>query len=73
MIIKSEKKYRDLADLLPQTVFETDINADLTFMNVYAFEMFGYSQKDIDNGLNILKLIIEEDRPLSKRKDQEGT
>ena len=68
LIIKSEKKYRDLADLLPQTVFETDINADLTFMNVYAFEMFGYSQKDIDNGLNILKLIVEEDRPLSRDK-----
>jgi len=68
LIIKSEKKYRELADLLPQTVFETDINADLTFMNVYAFEMFGYSQKDIDNGLNILKLIVEEDRPLSRDK-----
>ena len=68
LIIKSEKKYRELADLLPQTVFETDINADLTFMNVYAFEMFGYSQVDIDNGLNILKLIVEEDRQLSRNK-----
>ncbi len=68
LIIKLEKKYRELADLLPQTVFETDINADLTFMNVYAFEMFGYSQEDIDNGLNILELIIEEDRPLSRNK-----
>ena len=68
LIIKSEKKYRELADLLPQTVFETDINADLTFMNVYAFEMFGYTQEDIDNGLNILELIIEEDRPASRNK-----
>ena len=68
LIIKSEKKYRELADLLPQTVFETDINADLTFMNVYAFEMFGYSQEDIDNGLNILKLIVEEERPISRNK-----
>jgi PAS domain S-box-containing protein len=68
LIIKSEKKYRELADLLPQTVFETNVNADLTFMNVYAFEMFGYSQEDIDNGLNILELIIEEDRPLSRNK-----
>jgi PAS domain S-box-containing protein len=68
LIIKSEKKYRELADLLPQTVFETDIDAELTFMNVYAFEMFGYSQEDLDNGLNILELIIEEDRPLSRNK-----
>jgi PAS domain S-box-containing protein len=68
LIIKSEKKYRDLADLLPQTVFETDVNADLTFMNRYAFEMFGYSQEDVDNGLNILELIIEEERSLSRNK-----
>jgi PAS domain S-box-containing protein len=68
LIIKSEKKYRELADLLPQTVFETDVNADLTFMNIYAFEMFGYSQEDIENGLNILELIVEEERSLSRDK-----
>ncbi len=68
LIIKSEKKYRELADLLPQTVFETDVNADLTFMNIYAFEMFGYSQEDIENGLSILELIVEEERSLSRDK-----
>ena len=68
LIIKSEKKYRELADLLPQTVFETDLNANLTFMNVYAFEMFGYSQDDLRNGLNILKLVVEEERSLSRGK-----
>ncbi len=68
LIIESEKKYRELADLLPQTVFETDLNANLTFMNVYAFEMFGYSQDDLLDGLNILELIVEEERFLSRGK-----
>jgi PAS domain S-box-containing protein len=68
LIIKSEKKYRELADLLPQTVFETDLNANLTFMNIYAFEMFRYSQDDLKNGLNILELIVEEERSLSRGK-----
>ncbi len=67
-IAKSEKKYRELADLLPQTVFETDVNARLTFMNVYGFEMFGYTQNDLENGLSILKLIIEEERSISRDK-----
>ena len=67
-IIKSERKYRELADLLPQTVFETDVDANLTFMNKYAFEMFGYSQNDLSNGLSILELIVEEDRSLSREK-----
>lgn len=67
-IAKSEKKYRELADLLPQTVFETDENAKLTFMNVYGFLMFGYTQKHLDEGLSILELIIEEERSISKGK-----
>lgn len=67
-IAKSEKKYRELADLLPQTVFETDVNAKLTFMNVYGYEMFGYSHKHVSEGLNILELIIEEERSISKEK-----
>jgi PAS domain S-box-containing protein len=68
LIIRSEKKYRELADLLPQTVFETDVNANLTFMNIYAYEMFGYSHEDLEKGLNILELIVEEERYLSRDK-----
>jgi PAS domain S-box-containing protein len=67
-IAKSEKKYRELADLLPQTVFETDLNAKLTFMNVSGYEMFGYTQKHVEEGLSILELIIEEERSISKEK-----
>lgn len=67
-ILKSEKKYRELADLLPQTVFETDVNAELTFMNVSGYEMFGYAPEDISKGLNILNLIIEEERAISRKK-----
>jgi len=41
-------------------------------MNVYGFEMFGYTQKDLDDGLNILELIIEEERSISKGKISEN-
>lgn len=67
-ILKSEKKYRELADLLPQTVFETDVGAIITFMNVYGYEMFGYTPDDIALGLNILELIVKEERSLSRKK-----
>ena len=70
-MIKSEKKYRELADMLPQTVFETDMNANLTFMNIGAFEMFGYSSEDLLNGFNILELIVEEERSLSRNNIKE--
>jgi len=67
-VAKSEKKYRELADMLPQTVFETDVNAKITFLNMYGFEMFGYSPADLSDGLNILELIVEEERSVSKDK-----
>jgi PAS domain S-box-containing protein len=61
-LTKSENKYRELADLLPQTVFEIDEKGSFTFANRYGFESSGYSQEDIDNGLNALELFIPEDR-----------
>jgi len=59
---ESEEKYRDLVDLLPQTIFEIDEKGNLTFTNRCGFESFGYSQEDLDKGLNALQLFIPEDR-----------
>ncbi len=38
-----EQKFRELADLLPQTVFETDVHGVFTFINRYGREMFAIS------------------------------
>ena len=61
-LTETESKYRELADLLPQTVFEIDEKGNFTFANRYGFESSGYSQEDIDRGLNALQLFIPEDR-----------
>ncbi|MCG6881081.1 MAG: PAS domain S-box protein [Deltaproteobacteria bacterium] len=61
-LIESEKRYRDLADSLPQIVFETDENGTVTFVNRNAFDMFGYFQKDFNGAINILEMLIPEDR-----------
>jgi PAS domain S-box-containing protein len=55
---EKENKYRELADLLPQTVFEIDKKGNLTFANRHGFETSGYTQEDLSNGLNALKLFI---------------
>ena len=61
-LMESEKRYRELADSLPQIVFETDEDGTLTFVNRNAFDMFGYSQKDLNGSRNILEMLIPEDR-----------
>ncbi len=49
----SEKKYRELIDLIPLGIFEFDLKGIIAFLNPMGFEMLGYTQEDIDNGLSI--------------------
>jgi len=58
----SEERFRNLAEMLPEAVFETDRNLNITFANRRAFELFGYSDEDLENGLNGLDIIAPEDR-----------
>ena len=55
---ESEKRFRELADSLPQVVFETDEKGNLPFANENAFIVFGYTRDDFDKGINVLQAII---------------
>jgi len=59
---ESEKRFRELSDLLPQTIFESDLNGNLTYANRIAFEMFGYGYDDLEAGLTIREMVAPEDR-----------
>ena len=59
---ESEERFRELAELLPETIYEMDINGNLTFVNRSAFDHFRYDQKDYDQGLNAFEMIAPEDR-----------
>ena len=62
---KSEEKYRQLSDLLPQIVFEMDENGRLTFVNRIAFDIMGYTETDFEKGLHALDMIAPEDRDMA--------
>jgi two-component system, cell cycle sensor histidine kinase and response regulator CckA len=59
---KSEQRFKELADLLPQTVFELDEKGNLTFANHKAFETFGYTKDDFAKVLNVLQMVGPGDR-----------
>jgi PAS domain S-box-containing protein len=59
---ESEAKYKNLAELLPQVVYEIDAKSNVVFVNHYGLKLFGYTQEDLDKGLNALQLFIPEDR-----------
>jgi PAS domain S-box-containing protein len=60
---KNEKKFCDLIEFLPQTVYEMDLDGYLRFTNQYGFQCFGYTIEDFQKGINFLQLFIPEDRP----------
>ena len=59
---ESEERFRELADSLPQIVFETDEKGIITFANRMAFDYFGYTNSELENKLNALQMISPEDR-----------
>jgi PAS domain S-box-containing protein len=59
---QSEQKYRDLANSLTLVIFEMDPTGLLTYANSTAFDWFGYSEADLSKGVNVLQLIVEDDR-----------
>lgn len=58
---ESEKKYKNLANLLPQMVVELNKNCEFTFANRAVFKLTGYTRGDID-GLKPYQLVIPEDQ-----------
>ena len=59
---ESEARFRELAEMLPEAVFETDLDMVLTFANQKATEIFGYSRKDLAVGCNAMDMLIPRDR-----------
>jgi len=59
---ESRERFRELAELLPETIFEIALDSTVIFVNRMAFEHFRYTKKDFERGLNALDMIVPEDR-----------
>ncbi len=65
---KSEEKHRNLADSLPEIVFETDIYGKLIYANQSAFRITGYTKADFDKGICVFDIIEEKDKKKAKKE-----
>ena len=59
---ESEEKHRELANFLPQTVFESNEVGNLTFINRRGFKTFGYTPESFERGLSAFQMFIPEDQ-----------
>jgi PAS domain S-box-containing protein len=58
---ESEERFREMAGLLPEAVFELDENLRVTYVNNSALELSGYSREEFDQGINVLDLFDSRD------------
>ena len=58
----SESRFRELAEMLPEAVIETDLRFMVSYVNVRAIELFGYSELEFLTHFNVLELVAEEQR-----------
>jgi len=63
---KSEVKFRDMANLLPQTIFELDENSNITYSNLRGFELTEYSSEDIAKDIPVSLLFPDDKERLQK-------
>jgi len=60
-IKKNEKKFRELADMLPMAVFEMDMAGKITYANELGFEYTGYTREEYEAGVNVFQFVAPED------------
>jgi|GEM_PF-2130071 len=63
----SEQRFRELAEMLPQTVFEADLEGRLTYTNRFGLKSIGYDETDLERGINVAQFM----RSLDGRSMQE--
>jgi PAS domain S-box-containing protein len=63
---ESEERFRELAELMPETIFEVNLKGRLTFVNRNAYNYFGYTQADLKRGLTSFDMILPADRDRAK-------
>ena len=59
---KSEQRLREIVDMLPSPICETDLNLHFTYVNNAGLKIFDITQDDFEAGINGMDLIHPDDR-----------
>jgi len=59
---QSNERFKQLAEVFPETIFETAVDGTITYLNNNGLAQFRYTDTDVINKLNIFSLVAPEDR-----------
>ncbi len=62
----SEEKYSELVDLLPEMVFEIDLQGTFTYVNQMSFRIFQYNKDDFEKGISAFDILSPGDHAKTK-------
>jgi len=65
-LTESEGRFRQMTDMLPESVFELDTAGRVIFLNQTGVKMLGYDDGDLEKGLNAFQVISPENHPALK-------
>jgi PAS domain S-box-containing protein len=65
---ESEKKYREVADLLAEGIFEADLTGTVTYANHRVLSSLDLNENDLKNGLKVFDVIAPSDIALAKER-----
>jgi len=63
LLKESEERFRTMAELLPQPIFESDAELFVTYANLRASELFGFTEEDFVDGLQATDMFAPEELP----------
>ncbi len=66
VLVENEKRFRDLAEMLPEAIFETDLNMFITYSNRKAHKLFGFDENDDYRKINVISAVAPQDREKAK-------
>jgi len=58
----SEERFRQLAEIFPETIFEADSNGRVTYANAHGAEKFGFKSARLEGRLSLEECIVPADR-----------
>jgi len=65
---ENEHKYRELADSLPEIVFEMDLEGNLLYVSMSALTLQGYNQEEFEKGMTVTDVLVDWEKSLTDLK-----
>jgi len=64
----SEKKYRELIDLIPLGIFEYDLKGKIRYCNPMGLEMMGYTEADVEKNLHVFSFMHPDEMEVARER-----